>query len=85
MQPKCDRYALALAAALLAPLAAVAQPAARAQAGATPASEIDAAARALEQAALQSAVATDAREVALLRLAHDDLSAALPRGASGRS
>ena len=78
-----NRWVPWVAALLLAPLAGQAQAGTGAgtygQARQTPASDIDAAVRALQQAALQSGVATDAREVALLRLAHDDLSAALPR------
>ena len=79
MQRGGNRWVLWVAAALLVPLAGQAQPGPHGLARNAPASDIDAAARALEQAALQSGVATDAREVALLRLAHDDLSAALPR------
>jgi hypothetical protein len=86
MQPGRNRWVLALAAALLVPLAyseaAQAAPVAAAAAvsdGApdATAAKISEAARALEQAALQAQFASDARELALLQQAHDDLSAAL--------
>src|SRR5258708_29691926 len=80
MQPCRRRWVLALAAALFAPLVyCTAAQAARVgdDAADAPAAKISDAARALEQAALQSQFASDAREVTLLQQAHDDLAAAV--------
>src|ERR1700730_17076149 len=80
MQPGRNRWVLALAAALFAPLvygtAAQVAPVGG-DAPDAPAANIRDAARALEQAALQAQFASDAREVALLQQAHDDLAAAV--------
>jgi hypothetical protein len=83
MQPGRNRLKLTLIAALLSGL--VLADAARAAVGAAPVlgapadlaqARITDAVSALEQAALQADLASDAREAALLQRAHDDLSAA---------